>query len=234
MFDTFLTNPAVQTVIQAIVNLRWYLYGFAALGALIALRALLRARKDRARAMFGLEREAASERIVSALFTLLLMLVLAGMVYTATNYMTSAAVTQRADARAQAQATATAQARATERAVSAAATAAAPTVPPTRVPPTATPAPTATPTEAPPPAAADLSQTCHGEGPNQGIRYVDRQGVNLRRTPEFGNDNIERVLTLNSEVCVYGEQPAQNDTWLKVTVAQSEGYRYLLKSLTRQ
>ena len=54
---------------------------------------------------------------------------------------------------------------------------------------------------------------------------------------QFGigrNDNIERVLTLNSELCVYGEEPAQNDTWLKVTVPQIEGYRYILKSLTRQ
>lgn len=234
MFDTFLTNPAVQTVIQAIVNLRWYLYGFAALGALIALRALLRARKDRARAMFGLEREAASERMASALFALLPMAGLAGVVFAATNYMTSDAVGQRAEARAQGQATATAQARATERAVQAAATAAAPTAPPTRVLPTATPTPTVTPTAAPAPIAADLSQTCHGEGPNQGIRVVDRQGVNLRRTPQFGNDNIERVMTLNSEVCVYGEEPAQNDTWLKVTVPQVEGYRYILKSLTRQ
>lgn len=234
MFDTFLTNSAVQTVIQAIVNLRWYLYGFAVLGALIALRAVLRARKDRARAMFGLEREAASERMASALFALLLLAGLAGVVFAATNYMTSDAVEQRADARAQAQATATAQARATERAVAAAATAAAPTAPPTRVPPTATPAPTASPTPEPAPVAADLSQACHGEGPNQGIRFVDRQGVNLRRTPEFGNDNIERVLALNAELCVYGEQPGQNDTWLRVTVPQIEGYRYILKSLTRQ
>lgn len=233
MIDELLRNSAVQTVIQAVVNLRVYLYAFAGLGALIALRALFRARRERSRAMFGLEREAASERLASGLFTLLLMLLLAGLVYTATNYMTSDAVAQRADARAQAAATATVQARATERAVAAERTAAAPTAPPTRIPPTTTPAPTAAPTAAPPPAPADLSQTCHGEGPNQGIRFVDRQGVNLRRSPQFGNDNIERIMPFNSEVCVYGEESAANDVWLKVTVAQIEGYRYILKNLTR-
>ena len=62
-----------------------------------------------------------------------------------------------------------------------------------------------------------------------GMRYVDRQGVNLRKSPEQRGDNIERTLPFTTELCVYGDE----NGWLKVTVANIEGYRYILKDLTR-
>src|SRR5947209_17582871 len=75
--DNFLRNNTIQMAIQAVVTFKTWVYGFAGLGGLIALRALLIARRERARALFGLEREAASDRVGSALFTLLVMLALA-------------------------------------------------------------------------------------------------------------------------------------------------------------
>ncbi len=227
MLDDLLRNNAVQTVIQAIINFRLYLYLFAALGALIALRALLRARKARARAMFGLEREAAARDVSSALFALLLMALLAGGVYGLATYATPEAIAQRADARAHAVATATAQARQT--AVVVQATNVARTPSPTPPPPTQTPIPQPTDTPAPP----DITRSCHGEGDPLQMRYVDRQGVNLRRSPEFRNDNILTTLQFSNEVCVYSEEQSGTDVWLKVTVKDIEGYAYILKSLTR-
>ncbi|MFN8482049.1 MAG: hypothetical protein U0768_03185 [Anaerolineae bacterium] len=226
MLDEILRNSAVQTVIQAISTFKLWIYGFALLGGLIALRAVLRARTERSRAMFGLEREAAAGRLSSAIFTLLLMVALAGGTYVLTNYFTPDAVNQRAVARAQAQATATAQARAAESAAQVATRAASPTSTPQ--PATATPQPKPTDTPAPT-APADITRSCHGEGEGQGMRYVDRQGVNLRKTPEQRGDNIERTLPFSTEVCVYGDE----NGWLKVTVANIEGYRYILKDLTR-
>ena len=226
MLDDLLRNPAVQTVIQFIVTFRLWIYGFALLGALIALRAILRARTERSRAMFGLEREAAASRLSSAIFTLLIMLALAGGTYMATNYFTADAVNQRVALRAQAQATATAQARATESAAEIATRAAAPTATPRPVTPTPPPPPTDTPAPPPPP---DITRSCHGEGEPMVMRYVDRQGVNLRKTPAQRADNIERTLPFSTEVCVYGDE----NGWLKVTVANIEGYRYILKDLTR-
>ncbi|MFN8471405.1 MAG: hypothetical protein U0822_04240 [Anaerolineae bacterium] len=226
MLDEILRNSAVQTVIQAISTFKLWIYGFALLGGLIALRAVLRARTERSRAMFGLEREAASGRLSSAIFTLLLMAALAGGVYVVTNYFTADAISQRTVVRAQAQATATAQARATESAVVSATRAAAPTSTPQPATATPPPRPTDTPAPTTPP---DLTQSCHGEGDAQGMRYVDRQGVNLRKTPEQRGDNIERTLPFSTEVCVYGDE----NGWLKVTVANIEGYRYILKDLTR-
>ena len=114
MLDEILRNSIFQTVVQVIVNFKNYLYLFAGLGALIALRAIWIARRERARALFGLEREAASDRLGQALFTFLVMGGLAGLVYFTVNYMTPDAVNLRLALRAQAQATATAQARATD------------------------------------------------------------------------------------------------------------------------
>ena len=231
MLDEILRNSTFQTVVQVIVNFKNYLYLFAGLGALIALRAIWIARRERARALFGLEREAASDRLGQALFTFLVMGGLAGLVYGTVNYLTPEAVNQRLTLRAQAQATATAQARATQSAAQATTTARTPSPtppPPTQAPP---PQPSNTPE---PPRPPDINQSCHGEGQPLQMRFVDRQGVNLRRSPEFRNDNIDRIMQFSNEVCVYAEEQVGQDLWLKVTVQGIEGYRYILKNLTRE
>ncbi|MCW5851794.1 MAG: hypothetical protein KIT87_17100 [Anaerolineae bacterium] len=231
MLDEILRNSIFQTVVQVIVNFKNYLYLFAGLGALIALRAIWIARRERARALFGLEREAASDRLGQALFTFLVMGGLAGLVYFTVNYMTPDAVNLRLALRAQAQATATAQARATDSILQATTIARTPS--PSPRPPTATPAPQSTNTPEPP-RPPDITLSCHGEGQPLQMRYVDRQGVNLRRSPEFRNDNVDRIMQFSNEVCVYAEEQAGPDIWLKVTVQGIEGYRYILKSLTRE
>ena len=232
MLDEILRNSTFQTVVQVIVNFKNYLYLFAGLGALIALRAIWIARRERARALFGLEREAASDRLGQGLFTFLVMGALAGLVYFTVNYLTPEAVSQRVTLRAQAQATATAQARSTASVLQATTTARTPS--PTPPPPTATPQPQAVPSPEPPPTPDFRVQSCHGEGQPTQMRYVDRQGVNLRSSPEFRNDNIDRIMQFSNELCVYGEEQVGQDIWLKVTVQGIEGYRYILKSLTRE
>lgn len=232
MLDEILRNPTFQTVVQIVVNFRNYLYLFAALGTLIAFRALFRARKERAQALFGLEREAASDRLGQALFTFLVMAGLAGAVYGTVTYLTPDAINERLVARAQAQATATAQSRATVSSVQATTVALTPSPPP--VPATNTPVPQPTGTPAPVPTADFRTVSCHGEGSPLQMRFVDRQGVNIRRSPEFRNDNVERIMQFSNEVCVYGEEPQGADVWLKVTIAGVEPYLYILKSLTRE
>lgn len=234
MLETLLRNSAVQTVIEAVINLRLYLYLFAGIGALIALRAFFLSRRERSRALFGLERESASERMSQAFLALFLMAAIGGGVYFVTNYLTPEAIAQRLEARARAAATATAQARATDTAAQVAKAALTPSVTPrpaTLTPTAAPPPPTNTPE---PPKPPDLTVSCHGEGNPIQLRFVDRQGVNLRRSPEFRNDNIERLLQFSNEVCVYGEETVGTDLWLKVTVVGIEGYRYILKNLTRE
>ena len=177
MFDELLRNPSVQTVVQVIVTFQTWLYALVALGGLLALREALRARRERARALFGLEREAAGNRMNSAVWTLILLLGVALGVWGMANYATPTAIAQRVEARRVAGVTATAVARATLS--SADATRIAMTPSPTPPRPTATPNPTTTPTPAPP----DISKACHGEGQPSGRRFIDRQAVNLRRTP---------------------------------------------------
>ena len=39
---------------------------------------------------------------------------------------------------------------------------------------------------------------------------------------------------MSAELCVYGEEQQGDQVWLKVTVADVEGYTYVLKQFTRE
>ncbi|HID87670.1 MAG TPA: hypothetical protein EYP55_09895, partial [Anaerolineae bacterium] len=77
----------MQVLIELIVEYALWLYGLCAVGVLVFLRAMFKARRERAQALFTLEKEAAASRAGRAALGVLVFLLAIGGVYWVENYM---------------------------------------------------------------------------------------------------------------------------------------------------
>ncbi|MFQ6057385.1 MAG: hypothetical protein ACE5MB_00695 [Anaerolineae bacterium] len=77
----------MTVLVKLIVDYAPWLYGLCAVGFLIFLRAIFQARRERAQALFTLEREAASSRASRAVLGMFLSLLAAGGVFMIENYL---------------------------------------------------------------------------------------------------------------------------------------------------